>query len=68
MTKPDPNGMRRFWTRTPDALCAELHCSRDGLSTQDAEARLTRYGPNADAAAKRTSLFGAIARVRSPNV
>jgi len=37
-----------------------LRCTRDGLSTQDAEARLGRYGPNADAEAKRTSFFGAI--------
>jgi hypothetical protein len=57
MTEANPDGMRHFWTLTPDALCAELGCSRDGLSTQDAEARLGRYGPNADAAAKRTSLF-----------
>ena len=62
MTEATPEGMQHFWTRTPDTLCAELGCSRDGLSTQDAEARLGRYGPNADAVAKRTSLFGAIAR------
>src|SRR6202521_509578 len=62
MTEANPDGMQPFWTRTPDTLCAELRCSRDGLSTQDAEARLGRYGPNADAVAKRTSLFGAIAR------
>src|SRR6202162_3974150 len=62
MTETNPDSMQRFWTRTPDTLCAELGCSRDGLSTQDAEARLGRYGPNADAVAKRTSWFGAIAR------
>jgi P-type Mg2+ transporter len=43
-------------------LCEELHCNCDGLSTQDAEARLCRYGPNADAAAKRANFVGAIAR------
>ena len=62
MTETNPDSMQQFWTRTPDTLCAELRCSRDGLSTQDAEARLGRYGPNADAAAKPTSLFSAVAR------
>ena len=62
MTEANPESMQHFWTRTPEALCAELRCSRDGLSTQDAEARLVRYGPNADAVAKRTSFFGAIVR------
>src|SRR6202521_4194451 len=62
MTEANPDGMQPFWTRTPDTLCAELRCSRDGLSTQDAEARLGRYGPNADAVVKRTSVFSAIAR------
>jgi P-type Mg2+ transporter len=62
MREANTVAMRHFWTHTPDALCAELGCSRDGLSTQDAEARLGRYGPNADAVAKGTSVFGAIAR------
>jgi len=62
MAEDDRGGMQHFWTRAPDALCAELNCNRDGLSTQDAEARLGRYGPNSDAVAKRASLFGAITR------
>ena len=62
MTEARPGGLPHFWTLTPEAVCAELHCGRDGLSTADAEARLGRYGPNADAAAKRTSFLGAIAR------
>ena len=62
MTKADPAGLQHFWTRTPDALCADLGCGRDGLITPEAEARLARYGPNADAVAKRTSVVGAIAR------
>src|SRR5471032_1171015 len=40
MTEINPGGMQHFWTLTPDALCAELRCGRDGLYTQDAEARL----------------------------
>jgi P-type Mg2+ transporter len=62
MTEGNPDGRQHFWTLTPDALCAELRCNREGLSTQEAEARLSRYGPNADAVTKRTSLFAAIAR------
>jgi P-type Mg2+ transporter len=62
MTEVRPGGLPQFWTRTLEAVCAELHCGRDGLSTAEAEARLGRYGPNADAAAKRTSFLGAIAR------
>jgi Mg2+-importing ATPase len=62
MIEAKPEDLQHFWTRTPDSLCVALRCSRDGLSTRDAEARLGRYGPNADAAAKRASLFGAIAR------
>ena len=62
MTEAKSEDLQHFWTRTPDELCAELRCSRDGLSTQDAEARLIQYGPNADAVAKRTSFFGAIVR------
>jgi Mg2+-importing ATPase len=44
------------------ALLAKLHCGRDGLSTAEAATRLRQYGPNADATAKRASLFGAILR------
>jgi len=51
-----------FWTRTKDALCAELHCSADGLSSADAESRLAEYGPNSDAAARHVGLPRAILR------
>jgi Mg2+-importing ATPase len=62
MTKAVLDDVQHFWTRTPNELCAELHCSFDGLSSKDAAARLDQYGPNADAEVKRTSLVGAIAR------
>ena len=62
MTEAILDDMQHFWTRTPEMLCVALHCSRDGLTTKDAEVRLSQYGPNADAVAKRTSLVGAIAR------
>jgi Mg2+-importing ATPase len=62
MSEAHPGGLPRFWTRTPEEVCTELHCGRDGLSTADAAARLDRYGPNADAAAKRASFLGAILR------
>src|SRR5450432_953033 len=51
-----------FWTRTEDALCAELHCSPDGLSTADAALRLGQYGPNSDAAPKHQSIARAVLR------
>ena len=54
---PDP-----FWTRTKDALCADLQCSSDGLSSSDAQARLERYGPNSDTAARRVGPLRAILR------
>jgi Mg2+-importing ATPase len=62
MTEANPAIMQHFWTLTSDSLCAELRCTRNGLSTQDAEARLGQYGPNSDAVARHTSLFGAIVR------
>jgi Mg2+-importing ATPase len=62
MIEARPGGLPQFWTRTPEAVCAELHCGRDGLSTPDAEVRLGRYGPNADAVATRAGFFRAIAR------
>ena len=51
-----------FWIRSKDALCAELHCSPDGLGSADAVARLEQYGPNSDAAPRHTSVAGAILR------
>src|SRR5471032_3403007 len=51
-----------FWTLAKDALCAELHCSPDGLGSADAATRLAQYGPNSDAAPRHASAAGAILR------
>src|SRR5450631_4408377 len=51
-----------FWTLTPQAASAALHCGLDGLSSSDAERRLALYGPNSDAEAKAESLLRAIFR------
>jgi Mg2+-importing ATPase len=51
-----------FWLRSPDALCAELGCGRDGLRTPDVAARLARWGPNRDADAVSDGLARALLR------
>src|SRR5476649_2885449 len=51
-----------FWTLAKDALCAELHCSPDGLGSADAATRLAQYGANSDLAAKRVSVGDAVLR------
>ena len=56
----DANGP--FWTRSKDALCAELHCSPDGLASTDAAERLAQYGANSDAPPRHASAAGAILR------
>ena len=53
---------RTFWTETPDALCSALSCSRSGLATAEATARLQRFGPNSDVAARRSSVLQALGR------
>ncbi|MFI4999796.1 MAG: magnesium-translocating P-type ATPase [Reyranellales bacterium] len=51
-----------FWTRSQEALCADLGCTPDGLGSADAAVRLAQYGPNSDAAARRASVPTAILR------
>ena len=51
-----------FWTLTPEAVCAALHCGPQGLSTDEAARRLDRYGPNSDAPARVDSLLRAVFR------
>jgi Mg2+-importing ATPase len=58
----ETNAAAPFWTRSPEALCERLECGQQGLRTSEALARLARYGPNADAAVKRYSVFRALAR------
>ena len=51
-----------FWTHTPDELCADLHCGKDGLNAANAAKRLARYGPNSDAQTKQDGVVRAILR------
>jgi Mg2+-importing ATPase len=44
-----------YWNRPAPALMAELEASSAGLSSQEAERRILRYGPNDAAAEKRKS-------------
>jgi Mg2+-importing ATPase len=53
---------RTFWTQSVDALCAALQSGRDGVDAVEAARRQRQYGPNADAAGKRTSLLRAVFR------
>lgn len=69
MTAADDEGygsrasdLATFWTRTPQDLCTELHCGKDGLSSPDAAARLARHGPNSDARTKKDGAARAILR------
>jgi Mg2+-importing ATPase len=60
--EPQLNSFHTFWTQTPDALCSELRCGIQGLSSEEAERRVAVYGPNSDAEAKSDSLARAIFR------
>src|SRR5688572_17382315 len=45
---PGPGGVTQpYWAESADVVAARLQSSRDGMSAQEAEARLVRYGPNA---------------------
>lgn len=56
------DGLNTFWSLTPQAVSATLHCGLDGLSSSDAQQRFAQYGPNSDAEAKADSLLRAIFR------
>jgi hypothetical protein len=38
------DSLDRFWTQTPEVISTTLHCGLEGLSSSDAERRLT-YPP-----------------------
>jgi Mg2+-importing ATPase len=64
MISPTP-----FWNETTDALHARLGSSADGLTSEEAAARLARYGPNDAAAVKKLPAWlRFLARFRSPLV
>ncbi len=51
-----------FWNLTPQQTCATLGCGPEGLTTDEATARLEQYGPNSDAPARADSLLRAVLR------
>ncbi len=62
VAQADTEGLRAFWTRAPDAICAALGCDMNGLSAPEAERRLVRYGRNSDAEATTDGALRAIFR------
>jgi Mg2+-importing ATPase len=60
-------GKPHFWNLSPQALSEQLGCGLEGLSHAEAQARLERHGPNADAPPQARGLLTAIGRrLREP--
>src|SRR4030042_3955636 len=58
-----------YWSLTPEQLLSNLHTSRDGLQTLDAEQRLKQYGLNAISAQQQaTALRLLLSQFKSPLV
>ncbi|WP_010163355.1 magnesium-translocating P-type ATPase [Sphingomonas sp. PAMC 26617] len=57
-----PKSAPPFWSRTADETCAALACSQSGLSAAEAAVRLSHYGANSDAPAKRVGIVRAVVR------
>ena len=61
-----PNGppldLQTFWILPPNRVYEALQCGSGGLSSQEAEVRLSQFGPNNDAESKKDSVFGAVVR------
>ncbi len=58
-----------YWSLTPEQLLSNLHTSRDGLQTADAEQRLKQYGLNAISAQQQaTALRLLLSQFKSPLV
>ena len=53
MTEPKQTQQTKYYTQTSDAVLKALDTSKDGLSDQKVQDRLTQYGPNALAEGKR---------------
>jgi P-type Mg2+ transporter len=51
-----------FWRLSPQDVCRRLGCGADGLSQEDANARLALYGPNGDTPVKRNPAWRAVVR------
>ena len=51
-----------FWTREKDSVLDELGCGAEGLTADEANRRLDRYGPNADKPTRRAGIAIAFSR------
>ena len=60
--RSSPASRPPFWTQTPSALYADLGSSPEGLSAAEAARRLETFGPNTDAAPRRTGPVRAVGR------
>jgi Mg2+-importing ATPase len=58
----DVEDAKTFWTKSPDAICTALACTRGGLSSQEAATRLVHDGPNSDTTPRRVSVVRSIGR------
>src|SRR6266516_3401611 len=65
-TPPSPSELDRLAALDPDAVLAELGCTRDGLTSTDAAERLGRAGANELLSSRRTALAVLLAQLRSP--
>lgn len=54
----DRTALATYWSVTPEQLLTELGTSPKGLSQDDAERRLQKYGPNALKAGRQTTALG----------
>src|SRR4030043_2129677 len=64
--QPTPGG---YWSLTPEQLLSNLHASRSGLQTTDAEQRLKQYGLNTISAQQQaTALRLLLSQFKSPLV
>jgi P-type Mg2+ transporter len=63
---PSPSELDRLAALEPEAVLAELGCTRDGLTSADAAERLGRAGPNELVSSRRTALSVLLAQLRSP--
>ena len=62
-------GPEEIWTEPTDRLLSRLATTRAGLATAEVQSRLTHYGPNTAAAAKRSPLWlQFLVRFRNPLV
>src|SRR5262245_13541698 len=57
MTTPKAQATAAYWSKPLDRLLGDLQCTSSGLSTNDATARIARFGPNVITARQRVTAF-----------